>query len=108
MAFETPASNSVTVTPRAATAATSTIATPTNLVGTAGDGKVYLSWEPVQGANGYKIYRGTGAGGRALLDTISPASVNTPQYTDGTNPGALLPSPVNGTTYMYHVTATSP
>ena len=67
---------------------------PTNLVATAGDASVSLSWSAVSGAASYQIKRGTVAGGPyATL----PPNVMTNAYTDtGLS---------NGTTYYYRVTA---
>ncbi len=71
-------------------------AAPTNLIATATDGetgKVTLTWDPVEGASGYQVYR-------ALLDgmeikKISDQPVTDPTYTDT--------DVVNGTRYYYYV-----
>lgn len=71
---------------------------PTNLTATAGDSKVRLSWTApadidLPPVTSYKVYRGTTPGGEALLAAIG----NVTSYTDTTV--------VNGTTYLYQVSA---
>src|SRR5439155_1391244 len=72
---------------------------PRDLVATAGDASVSLSWSPPSSDGGapitnYKIYRGTVAGGQLSLIATVP---NVLSYTD---------SPLtNGKTYYYKVTA---
>jgi hypothetical protein len=76
-------------------------AAPAGVTGMAGNGRVALAWQPVAGATGFKVYRGT-----------SPTAVNTPLFTDPlapTDPNAPVSftdiSPANGTTYYYAVRA---
>lgn len=70
--------------------------TPTNLIATAGNAKVDLSWNPVEGASGYNIYRSTSSGtGYTKIGSNTTSSAIT--YED---------KPLtNGTTYYYVVTA---
>src|SRR2546421_736011 len=71
---------------------------PTNLVATAGNAQVGLTWQ-APGSNGgsaitnYKIYRGTTSGGKTLIATIG----NQLSYSDG--------GLTNGVTYYYQVSA---
>src|SRR2546421_13012185 len=71
---------------------------PTNLVATAGNAQVGLTWQ-APGSNGgssitnYKIYRGTTSGGETLIATIG----NQLTYSDG--------GLTNGVTYYYQVSA---
>jgi len=66
---------------------------PQNLVATAGDGQVALSWDPVAGATSYEAHRDAGCTGTFSL-RASPATTS---YTDG--------GLTNGTTYCYVVKA---
>jgi fibronectin type 3 domain-containing protein len=68
-------------------------AAPTNLVASAGNAQVALSWAASSGATSYTIYRGTASGGESLLQ----AGITTTSFT---NSGLS-----NGTTYYYQVTA---
>ena len=74
---------------------------PTGVIAVPGNGQVTLTWDPVNGATGYNVYRSTtGApGSYTLLGTTPPPPPTTTQttYTDTTV--------VNGTTYYYEVTA---
>src|SRR3989440_210932 len=71
---------------------------PTNLVATAGNAQVGLTWQ-APGSNGgsaitnYKIYRGTTSGGKTLIATIG----NQLSYSDG--------GLTNGVPYYYEVSA---
>ncbi|MBU2699283.1 hypothetical protein Ga0466249_000362 [Sporomusaceae bacterium BoRhaA] len=67
---------------------------PTNLVATAGDSQVSLSWAEVTGATGYNVKHATTAGGPY---TTVGANVSTSNYVDT--------AVTNGTTYYYVVTA---
>ncbi len=69
---------------------------PTNLIATAGNSKVDLSWNPVEGASGYNIYRSTSSGtGYTKIGSNTTSSAIT--YED---------KPLtNGITYYYVVTA---
>lgn len=76
-------------------------AVPAGLTGFALDGRVELAWQPVPGATGYNVYRGT-----------TKTSVTTPVSSLGgplTPPGATVPttltdvSAANGTAYYYAV-----
>lgn len=66
---------------------------PTNLVATAGDTKITLSWSAVSGATGYNVKRSTTAGGPY---TTIASNVTGTSYEDD--------NVVNGTTYYYVVT----
>src|ERR1039457_4413757 len=68
-------------------------AAPTNLVATAGNGQVGLSWSASSGATSYNVQRATTSGG--AYTTI--ASPTTTSYTDT--------GLTNGTTYYYVVSA---
>jgi hypothetical protein len=68
---------------------------PTNLVATAGDTAVTLTWTASSGATGYNVKRATSSGG-PYTQIGAPTS---PGYTDS--------SLTNGTTYYYVVTALS-
>ena len=91
-----PLSNEASATPAAPHTAPGA---PRDLVATAGDASVSLSWSPPSSDGGapitnYKIYRGTVAGGQLSLIATVP---NVLSYTD---------SPLtNGKTYYYKVTA---
>jgi len=54
-------------------------AVPTGLVATAGDGRVGLTWTPVAGATGYRVYANGGSVG-----TVTSASDTVTGLTDGT------------------------
>src|SRR5207253_850232 len=71
---------------------------PTNLVATAGNAQVGLTWQAPASNGGspitnYKIYRGTASGGGTLVATIG----NQLSYSDG--------GLTNGVTYYYQVSA---
>ena len=72
---------------------TSPPTTPTNLMATAGNGQVGLSWSASSGATSYNVQRSTTSGG--AYTTI--ASPTTTSYTDT--------GVTNGTTYYYVVSA---
>ena len=65
---------------------------PVSLSAVPGNAKVKISWEPVAGAAGYRIYRGA--------DGATPASVATTTYTSHTSYNLA-----NGTTYSFTVAA---
>jgi fibronectin type 3 domain-containing protein len=67
---------------------------PQNLVATAGDGQVTLTWSAVQGATGYNLYWGTQAG-------VSKASTRISSVTSG----YVHTGRTNGTACYYAVTA---
>jgi len=69
--------------------------TPANLVASAGDGQVALSWGASSGATSYNLYRSTTAGGEGT--TPFATGITSTSYT---NTGL-----VNGTTYYYKVAA---
>ncbi|MGN7493736.1 S-layer homology domain-containing protein [Paenibacillus sp. SAF-054] len=71
---------------------------PTNLTATAGIGKVTLSWDPVNGADEYKIYRSTTAG--TSHSEIATVSGSVYSY----EAAGLF----NGTTYYFTVKASAP
>ena len=72
-------------------------AAPTALNVVPGNGSVSVSWtaSPANGLVGYKVYRGTSANPTTQLGALVPAG--TTSYTDA--------AAVNGTTYLYRVTA---
>lgn len=67
---------------------------PANLLATAGDHQIGLSWDAVGGAQQYSVHRSTSAGGPYSLI----ASTSTPGHVDS--------GLANGTRYFYVVTAT--
>jgi fibronectin type 3 domain-containing protein len=71
----------------------SVLTTATNLVATAGNATVKLSWTGVKDATSYDVQRATTSGG----PYTQIAEVSTPAYTDS--------SVTNGTTYYYVVSA---
>jgi len=71
----------------------SVLTTATNLVATAGNATVNLSWTVVKNATSYDVQRATASGGPYSII----AQVGTPAYTDS--------SVTNGTTYYYVVSA---
>ena len=68
---------------------------PTNLVATAGNAQVTLSWTTSTGASSYNIFRGTTAGGEGTVPLAT--NVSAPPFIDTTA--------TNGTTYFYTVEA---
>jgi hypothetical protein len=68
---------------------------PTNLVATAGDRRVDLTWDPYADATEYHVKRGEVSGSYSIAYTIDATSAH---YTDATDV-------VNGTTYYYVVSA---
>jgi hypothetical protein len=70
-------------------------AAPTNLVATAGNAQVTLSWSASSGATNYNVYRGTSSGGEN--GTPIATGITTTGYTDT--------GLANGTTYYYTVAA---
>ena len=67
---------------------------PAGVTGLALDSSVQLAWQPVSGASGYTVYRGTSAA--SITTLLTPAGgVATTSYTDATAG--------NGTTYYYAV-----
>lgn len=88
MGGEGPSSSPVTAMPQAPPAA------PTGLIATAGDQQVELIWDPVAGADGYKIYRGT-----------SPNKETSAAMVVVTDTSFLDASLPNGPTFYYRVTA---
>jgi len=97
-AGEGPRSNEASATPSAPPPPPSPPSAPTNLVATAGNAQVGLTWQ-APGSNGgsqitnYRIYRGTSSNGETLLATIG----NVLTYTDT--------AVSNGVTYYYQVSA---
>jgi Carbohydrate binding module (family 6)/F5/8 type C domain len=72
-------------------------AAPNNLVATAGNSQVALSWLPSMGATGYNVKRSTTSGG---LYTVIATNVASAGYSDT--------GLVNGTTYYYVISARNP
>lgn len=68
---------------------------PSNVVATAGNATVGVTWNAVSGATSYSVYRGTVTGGETLLASGITARL----YNDSTV--------VNGTQYFYYVTASN-
>src|SRR3954452_7994892 len=68
------------------------LSAPTGATAIAQDGAVTIAWQPVSGATGYRVYRGTSA---ASITTLG-GSPTSGSYTDT--------SATNGTTYYYAVT----
>jgi fibronectin type 3 domain-containing protein len=68
-------------------------AAPTNVVASAGNAQVSLTWNASAGATGYNIYRATTSGSETLLKS----GVGTTSYADT--------GLTSGTTYYYQVTA---
>src|SRR5256886_1920178 len=97
-AGEGPRSNEASAVPSAPPPPPSPPSAPTNLVATAGNAQVGLTWQ-APGSNGgsaitnYKIYRGTSSNGETLIATIG----NVLTYTDT--------AVSNGVTYYYQVSA---
>src|SRR2546427_7099308 len=91
-------SNEASAAPSAPPPPPSPPSAPTNLVATAGNAQVGLTWQ-APGSNGgsaitnYKIYRGTSSNGETLIATIG----NQLSYSDG--------GLTNGVTYYYQVSA---
>jgi fibronectin type 3 domain-containing protein len=81
--------------PSAQASATPFLATPTGLTATAGDSKVTLVWNAVNGVIGYRVRRGTVSGG----PYTTVGSVTTSKWA---NTGLT-----NGTTYYYVVASMS-
>ena len=81
----------------APTGATSIPAAPTNLVATAGNAQISLTWTASSGATSYSVYRGTTANGESATPLVS--GLTTTSYT---NSGLT-----NGTHYYYKVKATN-
>ena len=71
---------------------------PTNLVATAGNAQVALTWTTSMGAFTYNVYRGTSSGGEGA--TPIATGITTTSFT---NTGLTV-----GTTYFYKVTAVTP
>ena len=75
-------------------------APPAGVSGMALDGRVEIAWQPVSGATGYRVYRGSTA-----------TTVNTPLMAGTINPPLAPPgsftdiTAANGTTYFYAVRA---
>ena len=66
---------------------------PTGLKAVAGDHAVALTWNAVNGATSYRLYRGTAAGAESLFQS----GLSSPSFTDN--------NVNNGTTYFYKVSA---
>ncbi|MGH3441986.1 MAG: Ig-like domain-containing protein [Nitriliruptorales bacterium] len=82
--------------PIAVTASAAPSGPPAGVTGIALDGRVELAWQPVSGATGYTVYRGT-----------SPNAINTRLTAAQGIPGTSYAdtSAVNGTSYYYAVRA---
>jgi len=85
---EGPSSNEASATPRVAVPAA-----PSNLVATAGDRTVALSWSPASGARTYNVYQGTTPGGESA----------TPVATNRIDPNFNVTGLSNGTKYYFVV-----
>ena len=106
----------------------SAVATSTVILGQSYESKILLSWQPVTGAAGYKIYRGTSLGGEnTLIASITGGSTNSfadtgseTTYQAGLRalPAGYVPQGVGATasagggslaagTYYYTVTSTT-
>jgi cellulose 1,4-beta-cellobiosidase len=72
-------------------------ATPQNLLPTAGNAQVCLSWSAASGATAYNVYRSTVAGGEG----------STPYRSGLTSPAFTDTGLTNGTRYYYRVSATN-
>jgi hypothetical protein len=68
---------------------------PTNLVATAGDGRVDLTWDPYANASKYRVKRGEMSGDHPNIKEIDASQAT---YADTTDV-------INGTTYYYVVSA---
>src|SRR5437879_5671384 len=95
---EGPRSNEASATPSAPPPPPTPPSAPTNLVTTAGNAQVGLTWQAPASNGGspitnYKIYRGTASGGETLVATIG----NQLSYSDG--------GLTNGVTYYYQASA---
>lgn len=86
---ESISSNEVSATPQA-----NAPNAPTNLIATAGDAQVNLTWSTVYDATSYNIKRSTNSGGQVTIDSVSAPGTT---YTDL--------SVSNDITYYYVVTA---
>ena len=69
-------------------------ATPTGLQGTAGDGTITLTWDPVDGAEKYKVQQAAGTG-EPLLWALLPTLF--------TSPNATITGLTNGEVYHHQV-----
>ena len=77
--------------------------TPTNVVATAGNRQVTLTWAASAGATSYQLFRGTSSGGETLVAFgISGTSFTDTGLDDNVVSGPAL---TNGTTYYYEVVA---
>jgi len=76
---------------------TSTLA-PLSGVATAGNKKVTLNWQPIDGAVSYNVYRGNASTNESLVALATNVTGNT--YTDL--------AVTNGSTYYYEVSAVGP
>jgi hypothetical protein len=73
------------------------IAAPQNVRASAGDGRVTLTWDPVAGADSYRVYASRSSG-------VSKESYES-RYTGITNPRYEVTGLENGVTYYFVVTA---
>lgn len=69
---------------------------PSNLTATSGDSEISLSWEAVDAAEAYNVYRSTSSTDGAEGNPVK-SGVSSPSYTD--------PTVENGTAYYYRITA---
>jgi len=77
----------------AAESGDSRLPAPANVNAIAGNGRVKLTWSPVEGADGYRVYRGV----NGVFQQTPVASTTTTSHTSS--------SLVNGTTYSFTVAA---
>src|SRR5207302_6493180 len=95
---EGPKSNEASATPSAPPPPPTPPSAPTNLVATAGNAQVGLTWQAPASNGGspitnYRVYRGTTSGGETLLATVGVVLT----YTDA--------AVSNGVTYYYQISA---
>lgn len=76
---------------------------PTNVVASAGNALVQLSWSASPTAASYDVYRATAPAGTYVKVNSSPIAVTS--FNDTAGCACSQPPPSNGTTYYYHVVA---
>lgn len=69
---------------------------PSNLTATSGDSEISLTWDAVDGADAYNVYRAT---------SPTDDAQGEPQYVDISSPNHTDTGAENGTAYYYRVTA---
>jgi hypothetical protein len=79
---------------------------PGTIAALPGDGRVDLTWSPVENADSYAIYRGTTAGGPySVLATVPHVSFEDPIGPEAPSQDFSDLSVTNGTTYFYRAKA---